>query len=332
MTSDGHDLGRGDAGPPEVGEIWAVAMRQRRGRPAQPHRGLVHSSRRSALCTAESIRRISLISGRETFAIAGHPGLSVGDYIDQTFVESTVIAATVQVIPSLPQTDVEVKVGSEGGRGDSRRGNMRERGRGHLVLADLRAGQASHHRHPVGGRDQVQLQASAPVRMRRAVPVAGPSGQVAALDGLPGGAARHRSSTDQPSRVAPRWPLPGQLIDRRGQRRRGGLEPFAVARLLRQVWEQVPQPPVADPPPVMLAARAQQHPRHRRANQLRVGQVPWPPATGPVDADHMIVDLDIQCIRVRNHNRSWMPCSPSRQQGRRTSRNQEILIQEGACR
>jgi len=139
MTSDGYDVGRGDVGPPEVGEIWAVAMRQRRSRPTQPHRGLVHSSRRSALCTAESIRRISLISARGTLAIAGHPGLSVGDYIDQTFIESGVIAVTVQVIPSLPPTVVEVKVGSEGGKSDSRRGNMRERGRGHLALADLRA-------------------------------------------------------------------------------------------------------------------------------------------------------------------------------------------------
>jgi hypothetical protein len=116
MTSDGHDVWRGDVGPPEVDEIWAVAMRQRRVWPTQPHRGLVHSSRRSALCPAESIRRFSLISARETLATARHPGLSVGDYIDQTFVESGVIAATVQVIPSLPQTDIEVKVGVRRGQ------------------------------------------------------------------------------------------------------------------------------------------------------------------------------------------------------------------------
>jgi hypothetical protein len=88
MTSDGHDVWRGDVGPPEVDEIWAVAMRQRQVWPTQPHRGLVHSSRRSALCPAESIRRFPLISARETLAITRHPGLSVGDYTDQTFVES----------------------------------------------------------------------------------------------------------------------------------------------------------------------------------------------------------------------------------------------------
>jgi hypothetical protein len=64
-TTDGHDVERGDVGPPEVDEIWAVSGRQRRVRPTRPHRGLGHSSRRSALCTAESIRRFSLISARK---------------------------------------------------------------------------------------------------------------------------------------------------------------------------------------------------------------------------------------------------------------------------
>jgi hypothetical protein len=124
MTSDGHDVWRGDVGPSEVDELWAVAGRQRRVWPTQPHRGLVHRSRRSALCPAESIRRFSLVSAREALAIARHPGLSVGDYIDQTCVESGVIAATVQVTPGWPQTDIEVKVGVHGGRGGSCRGNM----------------------------------------------------------------------------------------------------------------------------------------------------------------------------------------------------------------
>ena len=125
MTSDGHDVWRGHVEPPEVDEIWAVAGWQPRVWPTQLHRGLVHSSRRSALSTAVSIRRFSLISARKMLAIARHPGLSVGDYIDHTFVESGMIAATVQVIPSLPQTDIEVKVGvRRGARGDSCRGNM----------------------------------------------------------------------------------------------------------------------------------------------------------------------------------------------------------------
>lgn len=158
----------------------------------------------------------------------------------------------------------EPLVTDEGQPGPQRTGagGVREQGRGHLALADLRAGEAPRHRHPVRGRDQVQLQVPVPARMHRALPVAGPSGQ--------------------------------------------------------------------------LAARAQQHLRHHQANQLRVGQFPWLAATGPAAGDHMIVDLDIQCdqesIQVRSHNRSWMPCSPSRQRGRRTSPDQELLIEEGAYR
>jgi len=145
MTADGHDVWRGDVAPPDVGEIWAVAGRQRRVWPTQPHRGPVHSSPRSALCPAEPTRRFSLISGRKTLAIARHPGLSVCDHIDQTFVESGVIAAAVQVIPGWPQTDIEVKVGVHGGTGDSCRGNMpvpvecsghRTRGRSRRVTQD----------------------------------------------------------------------------------------------------------------------------------------------------------------------------------------------------
>ena len=115
VISDGHNVWRGDVGgPPEVDEIWAVAGRRRRAWPTQPHRGLVRSSRRSAPCMAESIRRFSLISAGKTLAVAKHPGLSglsAGDYIDQTFARSRVIAATFQVIPSLPRTDIAVKVG-----------------------------------------------------------------------------------------------------------------------------------------------------------------------------------------------------------------------------
>jgi hypothetical protein len=75
MTSNGHDVWRADVGLPEVDEIWAVAVRQRRVWPAQPHRGLAHSGRRSALCTAESIRRISLLDiqcDREGIQVGSH--------------------------------------------------------------------------------------------------------------------------------------------------------------------------------------------------------------------------------------------------------------------
>ena len=68
----------------------------------------------------------------------------------------------------------------------------REQTRRHLALADLGGGQAPGGGHPVRGGDQVQLQAPVPARMRRAKPIAGPSGQLGPFDGLPGSTARHR--------------------------------------------------------------------------------------------------------------------------------------------
>jgi hypothetical protein len=47
-----------------------------------------------------------------------------------------------------------------------------EQAGGAFALADLRVGQASGHRHPLSGGDQVQLQAPVPAGMRGAVAVA----------------------------------------------------------------------------------------------------------------------------------------------------------------
>jgi len=162
----------------------------------------------------------------------------------------------------------------------------------------LRAGHALRQRHPVRGRDQVQLQALIPARMRRAVPVAGPSGRVAALDGLSGGAAGRSPASSAGT---------------------GAGAPAAHSRSAAGD-ARCPRSAAFAPPP---------------GNQLHVGQFPWRPATGQAGGDHMNADLDIQCdqdsIQVRSHSRSWMPAPASRQQGR-TSPNQELLTLEGACR
>ena len=70
-------------------------------------------------------------------------------------------------------------------------------------------GQAPGHGHPVRGGDQVQLQPPVPARMRGAVAVGRPPGQLGALDRLPRGAARHRGGVDQPHLVVPRRALRG---------------------------------------------------------------------------------------------------------------------------
>ena len=184
---------------------------------------------------------------------------------------------------------------------------------GHLAFPDRGAGQAPGDRHPVRGGDQVQLQAPVPARMGGAVAVSGPARKFGALDGLAGGAARHRGGVDQPHLVVPRRRAAGQVIHRRRQQRRRGLEPLVVARLMRQVGEQVPEPGVAHPQPVMLRPRPEQHLGHRQAHQLGIGQPFRLARPAPAGRDHVVVDLHIQCgqegVQVWRHNRSWMPSS-----------------------
>ena len=86
-----------------------------------------------------------------------------------------------------------------------------------------------------------------------------------------------------------------------------------VAGLMRQVGEQVPEPGVAQPQPVVLQPRAQQHLRHRQAHQLGIGQLLRPARATPARGDHMVVDQHIQCrqegVEVCSHERPSMPSS-----------------------
>jgi len=59
---------------------------------------------------------------------------------------------------------------------------------------------------------------------------------------------------------------------------------------MRQVGEQVAQPGMADPQPVMLQPGAQQHLGHRQAHQLGIGQPLGLPTATPGGRGHMIVD------------------------------------------
>jgi hypothetical protein len=184
---------------------------------------------------------------------------------------------------------------------------------------------------PSGGGEQIQLQPPVPARMRRAVPVAGPPGQFGALHRFPGGAARHRRGIDQPHLAVPGRDLPGQVVHGRRQQRRGGLEPLVIPGLMRQVGEQVPQPGVAQPQPVMLRPGAQQHLRHRQAHQLRIRELLRPARATLARRDHMIVDQHIQCrqegVEVCSHERPSMPSSLSQiNPTRRTGPGWESLV------
>jgi hypothetical protein len=65
---------------------------------------------------------------------------------------------------------------------------------------------------------------------------------------------------------------------------------------------------------MMLRPGAQQHLRHRQADQLRVGQLLGMAGAALARGHHVIVDQHVQCrqegIQVCCHERSWMPSSP----------------------
>jgi hypothetical protein len=81
----------------------------------------------------------------------------------------------------------------------------------------------------------------------------------------------------------------------------------------------------------MLAARAQQHLRHRQAHQLGTGQLLRAAGTALARFDDVIVDQHIQCrqegVQVCSHKRPRMPSSHIQvNPARRTGRDWESLI------
>ena len=77
-------------------------------------------------------------------------------------------------------------------------------------------GQGEPDGQAVQGAEQVQPQSPEPARVRGAVPVLGPPGQLRPLDGLPGTAAFHRGGIDDPHVVRPQSGIGGQHPDHRG--------------------------------------------------------------------------------------------------------------------
>ncbi len=79
-----------------------------------------------------------------------------------------------------------------------------------LALVGLGPGQGEGDGQALEGAHQVQPQASEEAAVAGAVAVLGPSGQVAAFDGLAGAAAFHRRGVHDPHVIAPHRSICGQ--------------------------------------------------------------------------------------------------------------------------
>src|SRR5215217_5559122 len=111
--------------------------------------------------------------------------------------------------------------------------------RGDFALGVIRGCQAEADRHPVRGAQQVQPQSPEVPRMRRAVPVSGPAGQLGAFACLSGLAARDRRGVQQADPLAERRRAAGEVLDDQADLGRERSQSLVVAGLLGDVAEQM---------------------------------------------------------------------------------------------
>src|SRR6266545_268246 len=178
-----------------------------------------------------------------------------------------------------------------------------EHRRGDLALGLVRRGQAEADRHPVWRAQQIQPQAPEVARMRGAVAVGGPAGQLRALAGLARLAARHRRGVQESEPIAERRGDPRQVADDQADLGCQRPQPLVVARLLGNVGEQMPEllAREAQEPPLGMAL--QQDLRDRERDELRRGD-PWASActaSGRQEIVHQHVKCDEKVVEVGEH-------------------------------
>jgi hypothetical protein len=187
-------------------------------------------------------------------------------------------------------------------------------------LIGFRAGQREPDRQATEGGDQVQAQTPEVARMRSAVPVFGPSGQLGAFDGLAGTAAFDRDGIGHPHVVGPQAGVGGKRPDHRRDQAGSVAQPLVVAGLLGQVPEQMPQMLAGMAQPAGLGGVPEQRLHHCQGHQFSVGQ-----ARG--ESDHRtswgqvgsglqkVVDRDIECggegVDIIAHNLDLSAPSPT---------------------
>src|SRR5215218_1817868 len=164
---------------------------------------------------------------------------------------------------------------------------------GRLALAELGVGQAPGHRHPVRAGQHIQLEPPVEAVMAGVNAVAGPAGQLAALDRLATGAAGDRGGVQQPPLVTPRRRANRQGAQEPRDQRRGPAQPAVVGGLAADVGEQVPQPAADGAQPAPFGVIAQQDLGDGQADEFGVRQLGW--VAGPATGLQQLIDGDVEC-------------------------------------
>ena len=181
-----------------------------------------------------------------------------------------------------------------------------------VALVGFGPGERVGHRQPRRRCDEVQAQAPEPSRVRGAVAVGGPSGEVRAPLGLAAAAALHRGRVHDPDVVVKRRAVPGQRADHVFHQLTAAAQALVVAGPLRH--EQEPRVKVrcgvADE--AGLGVEPQQRLQHRQGDQLRVRQPRRYPHRRPLRRPfgmrrQQVIDPHIQCshegVQVRVHTK-----------------------------
>jgi hypothetical protein len=125
------------------------------------------------------------------------------------------------------------------------------------------------------------------------IAIAGPAGQLAALDRLAAGAAGDRGGVQQPPLVTPGRAGHGQGLADGGDQGGGPPQAAVVGGLAAHIGKQVPESGVDRAQPAPFGAVAQQHLSDGQTDQLSVRQLGWV-AWSPAGLQQLI-NGDVQC-------------------------------------
>src|SRR5580693_3606448 len=142
--------------------------------------------------------------------------------------------------------------------------------RSDVALPLVRWRQGEVDRHPVRCAQQIQPQPPEVAAVAGAIPVGSPAHELRAPGGLPGGATGHRRGVQQPEPLTERRGDPSQLVDDQADPRGERPQALVVARLLRDVGEQVPEPLARETQKPPLGVAAEHDLRDGERDELRV--------------------------------------------------------------
>jgi hypothetical protein len=155
----------------------------------------------------------------------------------------------------------------------------------------------------VADEDELHSPVEAGVGSR--VAEAAPGGELGAVDGLHALPAGQRRRVDEAKLVVEAGELASDRAPERDQLRRELPAALVVARLARQLREQMPESPTSNREEAAVARLTEQHLRHHRAEQLIVGDplgptAPWP-RVGRKERAGSAIECDYEGVEVGAH-------------------------------